>query len=79
MVPLLKLEQNTAILHCTLAAQGGNTGMVELLLRNSASIETMDKENNTPLHLAAQNGHIGIVQLIENKAAVSMKTAHTNL
>ena len=39
------------ILH--LAAKHGNTSTVELLLSKGASIEVTNKDNNTPLHLAA--------------------------
>ena len=45
--------------------------MVELLLRNGTSESTraVDKDNNTPFHLAAQGGHASIVELHPRKGA----------
>lgn len=40
-----------------------------LLLAKGASIEILNKDNNTPLHLAVLNGHTGKVQLLKNRAA----------
>ena len=48
----------------------GHTGIVELLLEKGASLEFKNKNKKTPLHLAEQNGHTDIAQLLKNKAAV---------
>ena len=53
---------NNALLHC--AAKMGNTGEVELLLGKGASIEAMNKDCNTLIHLAAQNRHSHLLQLL---------------
>jgi len=37
---------------------------VELLLRKGALTEVIDKDNNTPLHLALKCGYTGIAELI---------------
>ena len=47
----------------------GRTGGVMQLLINSASIDARDKAKNTPLHLAAQYGHIDMVDLLLSKGA----------
>ena len=52
-----------------LAAQGGHTGVVELLLRKGAQTEARDKDNNTLLHLATKGGYTGTVELLVRKHA----------
>jgi hypothetical protein len=46
------------------AAQRGNTGLVEILLRNGANPNLGDKSGNTPLYLAATFNHIPTVKLL---------------
>ena len=43
--------------------------MVQLLLRKGALIEVMARDNNTPLHLAVQNGHTSTVKLLLQEGA----------
>lgn len=43
--------------------------LVKLLLEKGASLEVINKNNQTPLHWAAQNHHTDIVQLLLNKGA----------
>ena len=45
----------------------GHSGTVELLLGKGASTEAIDKNNYTPLHLAARNGHIDTAELLLGK------------
>lgn len=52
------------------AAESGHTGVVEQLLQLGASIEAMNRHNNTPLHLAALNGQTNVVELLLGKGAV---------
>ena len=47
-------------LHC--AALSGSYDACKLLLDHGANILCQDKENMTPLHLAAMEGHIGIIK-----------------
>ena len=42
---------------------------VRLLLSKGASIEATNKDNYTPLHRAAQSGHISTVELLLSKGA----------
>eukprot|EP01051_Picozoa_sp_SAG22_P005034 SAG22_NODE_288_length_12949_cov_163.316265_4_plen_85_part_00 len=38
--------------------------MVELLLKNKASVDAPDKDGWTPLHLAAHNGEAAVAELL---------------
>ena len=42
---------------------------MEILLRKGASIEAMDKDKNTPLHLAAQGGRTNAAALLIREGA----------
>ena len=44
-------------LHC--AASAGSFDVCHLLLEHDAKIICQDKENMTPLHFAAMEGHLG--------------------
>jgi len=48
----------------TLAACGGHTQMVQLLLAHGASTEEANDENYTPLMEAAREGHLDVVQIL---------------
>ena len=50
-------------------AHNGHVGVVEVLLGKGASIEARQKNNWTPLHLAAQNGHVGVVEVLLGNGA----------
>ena len=53
-----------------LAAQGGHTAVVSLLLSKSTKqIHVKDKRGRTGLHLAAANGHIDLVALMIGQGA----------
>ncbi|KAF7691391.1 hypothetical protein HF521_011688 [Silurus meridionalis] len=60
-----------------LAAAGGHTEVVKLLLDAGASATEEDSEGMTALHLAAQNGHIHILEVLKSK--VSLQTRRTAL
>ena len=47
-----------------IAAQNGDTEVVEEMLKNKANINMVDSSGNTPLHLAAGNGREGVVDLL---------------
>ena len=43
--------------------------MVELLIDYGADIEAMDRTGSTPLHLAAQEGHLATARLLVTRGA----------
>ncbi len=51
------------------AIQAGNYSLVQDLLNNSADVNAQDRDNFTPLHLAALNGYTAIAQLLIDKRA----------
>ena len=51
------------------AASGGYNDIVQLLLTNGASIEAVDKDNETPLCFAVWKGHTHTVELLLSKGA----------
>ena len=55
-------EFNTTCLYY--AADWGLTKIVEILLRNQASCETRCQDGFRPIHIAAHNGHLDIVNLL---------------
>lgn len=55
------------------AAHCGNGEVVEFLLRQGATIIRKDYQHNTPLHLAASRGHIGVLRLLISENTVSLE------
>ena len=41
--------------------------MVQTLLNNKADLEAETKYQSSPLHIAAEKGHVGVVQILLNK------------
>jgi ankyrin repeat protein len=48
-----------------LAASRGNVQLLKLLLRNKASVKSLDEQKRTPLHWAAQQCHSDSVEMVE--------------
>ncbi|XP_066266390.1 ankyrin-1-like [Branchiostoma lanceolatum] len=46
------------------AASGGHVGVVELLLKAGAQVDSRDRDESTPLHKAASGGHVGVAELL---------------
>ncbi|XP_070189214.1 transient receptor potential cation channel subfamily A member 1 homolog [Littorina saxatilis] len=55
-------QYDTTALH--IAAQQGYLGIVKLLLKNGASLDSKNEEEQTPIHCAAKYGRTGIVREI---------------
>jgi len=43
--------------------------VVEYLVKQKADINAKDEDNGTPLHLAAQKGHLSVVEYLVNQKA----------
>ena len=55
----------------------GHSEMAELLLENGADINAQSKYENTPLHLAAQQGYPEVVEvLLKHGAKTDLKNTH---
>lgn len=52
----------STVLH--VAAKGGNTACLERTLRAGALVDSLDKNGDTALHLAAGRGHLQAVQVL---------------
>lgn len=67
-------EDKKTFLHY--AAEGGNDRIVKILIEYKANVETRDRIDSRPLHLAARHGHLGVVTtLIDKKASINVKTS----
>ena len=56
------------------ACMGGNPKVVEYLTNNGAIINAIDENNQSPLHLATQYGHVEVLKyLISNGATINIK------
>lgn len=59
----------TAVQH---AAQNGNVDMVNFLLEQGADLSCVDQLGRTALHLASQEGHLGVVSLLVTSACANV-------
>ena len=62
-----------------LAAYGGHTDIVELLLANSANIEVSDAKGLTALHYAAMNNHLAVARKLLAAGAHALATSADGL
>ena len=58
---------NSTMMHA--AASGGHTTVIRALLKRNASFREVNGVNLTAIQLAAQNGHLDVVQLLYNSGA----------
>ena len=58
---------NSTMMHA--AASGGHTAVIRALLKRYASFREVNGVNLTAIQLAAQNGHLDVVQLLYNSGA----------
>ena len=57
------------------AAQGGHTSVVRFLIKNNACVSLLNGGHLTAIQIAAQNGHIKVVQTLYEAGAVADKAA----
>jgi len=64
-------SQNSRSYALHLAAQGGDEGMVRLLLDYGAGVNCQDSRGRSPLHFAVEGGHEAVVRLLLMRGAIS--------
>ena len=57
------------------AAQGGHTSVVRFLIKNNACVSLLNGGHLTAIQIAAQNGHIKVVQTLYEAGAIADKAA----
>ena len=55
------------------ACMGGDSGIVNLLIRRGAKTNATNAKKRTPLHTAAENGFVNVVQVLVNEQKESLK------
>ncbi|XP_016365820.1 serine/threonine-protein phosphatase 6 regulatory ankyrin repeat subunit C-like [Sinocyclocheilus rhinocerous] len=62
-----------------LAAAGGHTEVVKVLLDAGASVTEEDAEGMTAIHLAAKNGHTHILEVLKGSVSLKIQSSKTGL
>ncbi|XP_052389010.1 serine/threonine-protein phosphatase 6 regulatory ankyrin repeat subunit B-like isoform X1 [Carassius gibelio] len=62
-----------------LAAAGGNTEVVKVLLDAGASVTEEDTDGMTAIHLAAKNGHTHILEVLKDSISLKIQSSKTGL
>ncbi|XP_067282389.1 transient receptor potential cation channel, subfamily N, member 1 [Pseudorasbora parva] len=62
-----------------LAAAGGHTEVVKVLLEAGASVTEEDVEGMTSIHLAAKNGHTHILEVLKGNVSLKIQSSKTGL
>ncbi|ROI69406.1 Ankyrin-3 [Anabarilius grahami] len=62
-----------------LAAAGGHTEVVKVLLEAGASVTEEDVEGMTAIHLAAKNGHTHILEVLKGSVSLKIQSSKTGL
>ncbi|XP_048244847.1 uncharacterized protein LOC124124203 isoform X3 [Haliotis rufescens] len=60
------------------AAQRGHTGVLKCLMESNADLNLVDCKLNTPLHLACEAGHGGIVLILANVCKICSRNKNGN-
>jgi len=75
-MPLVRGETVTALI---LASAEGRTAVVEGLLKNGATVTKGNEDGDTPAHMAALNGHVGVLQaLLEVGGTACLSATNTH-
>ncbi|XP_059366352.1 serine/threonine-protein phosphatase 6 regulatory ankyrin repeat subunit B-like [Carassius carassius] len=62
-----------------LAAAGGHTEVVKVLLDAGASVTEEDADGMTAIHLAAKNGHTHILEVLKDSVSLKIQSSKTGL
>ncbi|KTF88881.1 hypothetical protein cypCar_00042086, partial [Cyprinus carpio] len=62
-----------------LAAAGGHTEVVKVLLDAGASVTEEDAEGMTAIHLAAKNGHTHVLEVLKGSVSLKIQSSKTGL
>ena len=63
-------EDGQTVLH--IASQNGDESMIRTLYLARANATVTDNEDRTPMHLAAEKGHTGVVEFLADKFKASV-------
>lgn len=61
-----------------MGTRNGNEGVVKLLIEKGVNIESKNWIGQTPLSLAAGNGHENVVKILLEKGGVNLESKDTN-
>ncbi|XDV33670.1 hypothetical protein PO909_003992 [Leuciscus waleckii] len=77
--PLTLNNRANGVCPLHLAAAGGHTEVVKVLLEAGASVTEEDLEGMTAIHLAAKNGHTHILDVLKGSVSLKIQSSKTGL
>lgn len=77
--PLALNNKANGVCPLHLAAAGGHTEVLKVLLEAGASVTEEDLEGMTAIHLAAKNGHTHILEALKGSVSLKIQSSKTGL